>query len=69
MNFLKAVCSGVHSGFGNKDVTDRFGLGSKSNITRLQKSLTDKELIDKVDGRTIIADPVLRLWLSALFRQ
>ena len=69
MNFLKAVCSGVHSGFGNKDVTDRFGLGSKSNITRLQKSLTDKELIDKVDGRTVIADPVLRLWLSALFRQ
>ena len=67
MNFLKAVCSGIHSGFGHKEVTDRFDLGSKSNIARIQKSLTDKELIDKIDGRTVIADPVLRLWLTSQY--
>lgn len=67
MNFLKAVCSGIHSGFWHKEVTDRFDLGSKSNIARIQKSLTDKELIDKIDGRTVIADPVLRLWLTTQF--
>lgn len=67
MNFLKAICSGIHSGFGRKEVTERFELGSKSNITRIQKSLTDKELIDKIDGCTVITDPMLRLWLSSQY--
>lgn len=63
MNFLKAICSGIHEGFGTKEVTSRYDFGSKSNIAKLQKSLIDKELIDKSEGHTIIADPVLRLWL------
>ena len=64
MNFLRVVLSGIHSGFGEKRVREVFDLGAPSNITRLKKSLIDKELVEITEKGIIIGDPVLRIWLQ-----
>lgn len=64
MNFLRALCDGIHSDFGSKRIIDTYRLGTKSNITRLKSSLEDKELIETSKGATTIADPVFLLWFQ-----
>ena len=64
MNFLRALCDGIHSDFGSKRSIDAYRLGTKSNITRLKSSLEDKELIETSKGATTIADPVFLLWFK-----
>lgn len=66
MNFLRAVLSGVSRGFGEKAVRDTFDLGVPSNITRLKKTLIDKELVEITENGIIIGDPVLRIWLKKI---
>lgn len=64
MNFLRAVISGIHTGFGEKNVREEFNLGSSSNIDRLKKTLISRDLIDS-DGRSItITDPIFSLWFK-----
>ena len=64
MNFLRAVISGIHTGFGEKNVREEFNLGSSSNIDRLKKTLISKDLID-YDGRSItVTDPIFSLWFK-----
>ena len=65
MNFLKAICSGIHSGFSRQSIMENYNLGSKSNISRLTKSLIDKELIDKTKDGIFLTDPVFRLWIQS----
>lgn len=64
MNFIRAICSGIHSGFTAKDILDRFSLGAKSNIARLHTSLIEKELIESIDGKLYIMDPVFEQWFK-----
>lgn len=64
MNFLRAICSGIHSGFTSKEVLDRFSLGAKSNVARLHTSLIEKEMIESIDGNLYIMDPVFELWFK-----
>ncbi len=64
MNFLRALCNGIHTDFGSKRIIDTYRLGTKSNITRLKSSLEDKELIETSKGTTTIADPVFLLWFQ-----
>jgi hypothetical protein len=64
MNFLRAILSGVNSGFGEKTVRENFNIGVPSNIARLKKSLIDKELVEITEKGIIIGDPVLRIWLQ-----
>lgn len=64
MNFLRAICSGIHSGFSAKDILERFSLGAKSNVSRLHTSLVERELIESVDGKLFIMDPVFELWFK-----
>ncbi len=64
MNFLRAVVSGVHQDFGEKNIRENYDLGSSSNIARLKKALIDRDLID-TDGRSItITDPVFSIWFK-----
>lgn len=65
MNFLKAISSGIHSGFSRQSIMENYNLGSKSNISRLTKSLIDKELIDKTKDGIFLTDPVFRLWIQS----
>jgi hypothetical protein len=64
MNFLRALCDGIHSDFGSKRIIDTYRIGTKSNIARLKSSLEDKELIETSKGVTTIADPVFLLWFQ-----
>lgn len=64
MNFIKAICNGVHSDFGSKQIIDTYRLGTKSNIARLKTSLEDKELVETSKGITTITDPIFELWFK-----
>ncbi|MCI6327188.1 MAG: ATP-binding protein [Bacteroidales bacterium] len=66
MNFLRAVVDGIHSGFGEAKVREKYNLGSPSNIPRLKNALIGKELIELSGKGIIIGDPVLRLWLKKI---
>ena len=64
MNFLRAVVDGVDSGYMSEAVLAKYSLGTKSNISRIIKTLTDKELIEK-DGNTVrMSDPVFFQWFK-----
>lgn len=65
LNFIRAICSGVHAEFGSKEVAERFPLGSKSNVDRIKKALTDKEIIDERRNGVYLADVVFELWFKA----
>ena len=45
MNLLRAIVSGIHSGFNEKKVRSQFDLGSPSNMTRLREALIERDLI------------------------
>ena len=64
LNFLRAICNGVHSDYGSKQISSAYNIGTKSNITRLKTALEDKELIETVKGQTYISDPVFEQWLK-----
>ena len=65
LNMLRAICEGVHTDFGTKEVAIRFDLGTKSNIPKLKKALVERELIDVTEtGACYIADPLFKRWFT-----
>lgn len=65
MNFLHLLADGINSGFSKTAVLKFYGLGTAANVTRLKKSLTEKDLITIAVPKTYeIADPILKLWLK-----
>jgi hypothetical protein len=62
MNFLRAVTEGVHKEYTKKDILKKYDLGTSANISRIKKSLENKELIDNTNGFITFEDPVFRLW-------
>lgn len=62
LNFIRAVCNGVHSDFGSKAILESYNLGSKSNVSRIMNALRDRELIDIGKDGVFIEDPVFRIW-------
>lgn len=65
MNFLHLLADGIHSGFTKTSVLSSYRLGTAANITRLKKTLTEKDLITMSAPMTYeISDPILSLWLK-----
>lgn len=64
LNFIRAICDGVHTDFGSKAILENYNLGTKSNIARIKTSLLDRELIDITKDGVFLEDPVFRLWLK-----
>ena len=64
INFIRAICNGVHSDFGSKAVLEEYILGSKSNISRIKESLLDKELIETDADGVYLEDPVFKMWFK-----
>ncbi|MGN0222142.1 MAG: ATP-binding protein [Prevotella sp.] len=65
MNFLKAMTDGVNTGFTQSAILKKYHLGTAANITRLKKSLTEKDLITAVAAKRMeISDPILALWIK-----
>lgn len=64
MNFLRAIVEGVNTGFTQSAILSQYHLGTAANITRLKKSLNEKDLIMTVAAKQIqMCDPILALWL------
>lgn len=64
MNFLRAVHAGHHGEFMGTAIMDEFNLGSKSNVTRVRKTLIEKELIEETKEGIFMADPIFDLWFG-----
>ena len=64
INFIRAICNGVHSYFGSKAVLEEHNWGSKSNISRIKESLLDKELIETHADGVYLEDPVFKMWFK-----
>lgn len=62
MNMLRAIASNIHNGFTTKKVLADFNLGTKSNISRIQKVLIDRDLIELREEGLFINDPVFKKW-------
>ncbi len=62
LNFIRALCNGIHTDFCSKAVMEQYNLGSKSNITRLKTALRERELIEIDRNGVYIEDPVFRHW-------
>lgn len=66
MNFIRAICNGIHTDFGSKAILEEYNLGTKSNISRIKTTLQDRELIEITKDGVFLEDPVFKLWLKRL---
>lgn len=64
INFLKAVCSGIHSGLTSEKVLSEWNIGTKSNISVIKEALLKNELIEERGNEIWLADPVFQIWLE-----
>lgn len=67
LNYIRALCSGIHTGFGEKTVLERFPLGAKSNICRIKSALIQREIIDENNGSVFLTDKVFETWFKREF--
>lgn len=67
LNFIRAICHGIHTDFGSKTILEEYNLGSKSNVSRIKTALRDRELIDINKGQIHLEDPVFRLWFMRYY--
>ena len=67
MNLLKAIVSGIHSGFNEKRVRSQFDLGSPSNYVRLRDALIERDLVYSELRQLYVTDPVFALWFKRRF--
>jgi hypothetical protein len=42
----------------------KYNFGTSANVTRLKKSLEQKEIVDIAGKKVSIQDPVFKLWLK-----
>lgn len=66
LNFIRAICNGVHSDFGSKAILEEYNLGTKSNIVRIKNALLDRELIEIEKNGIYLEDPVFKLWMKTI---
>ncbi len=66
LNFLRAITHGVHKEFTSQGVLQTYSLGSSANVSRVKKTLIQKELIEIEKGQVFISDPVMAQWLQTM---
>jgi hypothetical protein len=64
INFLRAIADNIHDRFSSKAIISKYNLGTSANISRLKKSLEQKELIDIAPKMVTFNDPVFRIWFK-----
>ena len=64
LNFLRAITDGVHSEFTTQEVLRKYQLGSSANVSIIKRALVKKELIEIEKRKTVIPDPVMKVWLQ-----
>ena len=64
MNFIRAINDGQHDQWTSQEVLNKYNLGTKSNISRMQALLLEKDFIERREDGLYLSDPVLQLWLK-----
>ena len=64
MNFLRAINDGQHDQWTSQEVMGKYNLGTKSNISKMQTLLLEKDFIERREDGLYLSDPVLQLWLK-----
>ena len=64
MNFLRAINDGQHDQWTSQEVMSKYNLGTKSNISKMQNLLLEKDFIERREDGLYLSDPVLQLWLK-----
>lgn len=67
INFLRLLNAGINSGFSSKKHIQEYDLGTSANVIRIISALENKEIIDRMDGKLALVDPVFGSWLKRLF--
>ena len=64
LNFLKAIIDGQHDQWTSQEVLSRYNLGTKSNVSKMQKILIERDFVEHRAEGLYISDPMLQLWLK-----
>lgn len=64
MNFLRAINDGQHDQWTSQEVMGKYNLGTKSNVTKMQKLLLERDFIERRESGLYLFDPVMELWLK-----
>lgn len=64
LNFIRAVCAGIHTNFGSKRIANLYPMGTKSNISRIKMSLMERELIEERAEGVFLSDAVFEKWFN-----
>jgi len=64
MNFLRAINDGQHDQWTSQEVMGKYNLGTKSNVTKMQKLLLERDFIERRESGLYLSDPVMELWLK-----
>lgn len=64
MNFIRAICNGIHSDFTKKEVLAKYPMGTRNNLAKITTSLIEKELIEMSEKGYFLADPLYEYWFK-----
>ena len=64
MNYLRAVADGVNDGLSSSQTISNYNLGSSANVAIIMKSLLKKDLIQKIDKKIFLTDPIMGHWIK-----
>lgn len=64
LNLLRAIVNDIHRDFSKKETTSIYDLGTRSNVPKIIKALTERELIETNENGIFIADPLFKLWFK-----
>ena len=64
LNMLRAIVDGQHSQWTSQEVISKYNLGTKSNVTKMQKTLIERDFIVATEEGLYLSDPVMGLWLQ-----
>lgn len=64
LNMLRAIVDGQHNQWTSQEVISKYNLGTKSNVTKMQKTLIERDFIVATEEGLYLSDPVMGLWLQ-----
>lgn len=66
IHFLHALLDGEEK-LSSKETIRKYNLGTSANVTRIKGALTEKEIIDQLEGEIYVLDPIYKAWLERIY--
>jgi hypothetical protein len=61
---LRAIADGQRNNWMAKSTLEKYNLGSKSNVSKLQETLLERDFIEKRPDGLFLSDTVMLLWIQ-----